>query len=174
MRLGEVRAGNDTGNLQVVVVDVCLRNLVIKAGIHHFSLKLSQLLVQVFSIESVFISPLDQGAGSQQQADGALLAINNVFFSTMLVKDDGAKAVRGLALMDRDVGEKLVDVLAGPFVGALILGNDKRRVGKQFLHADDLAGQRSNRHRIRYWNVFGRHTSLVLPVSSSCILLCLS
>ncbi|MOA53658.1 hypothetical protein D3C78_1771490 [compost metagenome] len=56
------------------------------------------------------------------------------------MKNDSAQAVGGLVLVDGDIGEQLVDILPGPLVGTLVLGNIQRRIHKQFIDTDDLAG----------------------------------
>lgn len=122
MRLGKVRTGNDAGHLKVVAVDVLLRDFAVKTGVHHRLLKLEQAFAQVFAFELFFLVPLDQRPDRQQQANGPLLAINDVPGPTFVVKHDSAQEVSRLVLMDGDIGEQLIDVLAGPLVGALVLG----------------------------------------------------
>ena len=140
MHLGEVRTGNDAGHLKVIAVDVLLRDLAAKAWVHHRLLKFKQALLQVFAFELFFFVTLNQRTGRQQQADSPLLAVDDVPCPTLLMKNDSAQAVGGLVLVDGDIGEQLVDILPGPLVGTLVLGNIQRRIHKQFIDTDDLAG----------------------------------
>ncbi|MNN76973.1 hypothetical protein D3C81_1933970 [compost metagenome] len=88
------------------------------------------------------------------------------------MKNDSAQAVGGLVLVDGDIGEQLVDVLPGPLVGTLVLGNIQRRIHKQFIDTDDLAGQFSGLRQVNRFRAQIGHSGRVLPVRSSCIMAC--
>src|SRR5690606_4908042 len=111
MRLGEIRAGDDTVNLEIVAVNVFLRDFTGKAGIHHYSFQVNEPLLQVIAFELLFLASLDQCTGRQQQADGALLTIDNIPSAAILVKHNGSQTVGRLVLMNGNIGEQLVDVL---------------------------------------------------------------
>jgi len=118
-------------------VNVRLGNRARETGIHHVLLQLVQLLLQILAVELI-ASKLDQGADGQQQRDGSLLAIHNVFSAALLMKHNSPEAVGGFVLMRRNIGKHLIDVLARPLVGSLVLRDSQRWIDQEFPDADDL------------------------------------
>ena len=128
---------DDAINFKIVGVNVRLGDVALKARNGHLSFKLIQLLSKVFTLHSFYAVAPNQGVDSQHQGNGALLAIHDILLVAIEMKDDGAEAVGGFVSESGDIREELSNVAVGPFVGALILGDDKVLVRQELTDRDD-------------------------------------